>query len=117
MENIIAKHVVFTYPNMIKVISDKNDNVSCRPFFEDIVENATITFNNEGNITIEGDFWQFGFFPYDEYLSNIEYQVHPDYIEKTRFLKKDIVRVGWHRKLENKHKSIIVTNYTIIKEE
>ena len=90
------------------------DKVSHHPLFENVMEDVTIQFNDNGSIKLEGYEWQFGICFHDEYPENFEYEIHPDYIEKTRFRKRDIVRNGWHRKKENKHKVIILSHYNIV---
>lgn len=62
----------------------KCNETSLHPLYEDLFENATITFNDSGTITIEGELVQWG----------LEYEVDPEYIEKTRFRKRDVVRHG-----------------------
>ena len=114
MENITGKKIVLSYCNNSLRVYDHNDKVSIYPLDEQCFENASITFNDNGSITLEGDCWQFGINFHDEYPENIEYKVHPSYITKTMFRHKDIVRAGWHRKLENKHKKIILNKYMII---
>jgi hypothetical protein len=90
-----------------------NDSLSIAPLHEDMFENASIIFNDNGSITLEGDIWQFELEFHDCYPSELNYKVHPNYIDKTRFTKKDIVRSGWHRKLQNSHKKMIIKNYII----
>ena len=99
----------------IRLYNDK-DKVSHHPLLESVMEDVSITFNDNGSINLEGDEWQFDVCFHDEYPKYFDYEIHPDYIEKTRFRKRDIVRCGWHRKLENKHKIITMSHYKIIQE-
>lgn len=88
-----------------------------RPLYAEVFENVTITLEDNGNTMImEGDKRQYDITFHDVYPSELNEKVHPDYIEKTRFTKKDIVRSGWYRLTENKHKTIISNHYTIIKD-
>ena len=84
------------------------------PIRETVLEDVTITFNENDSITMEGEEWQFGIEFHDEYPKYFDYEVHPKYIKKTRFRKKDIVRSGWHRKLNNEHKKVMITNYVLV---
>lgn len=84
------------------------------PLYEDLIENATITFNHDGTITLEGDCVEWGVLLYDIHPSELDYEVDPKYIEKTRFLKRDIVRAGWHRKVEKKPIKITLNDFVII---
>lgn len=117
MENIQSKYVVFNYYGNTLLILDNEEKVSCRPLCEDVFENATITFNENNSITLEGDCRAYGIEFHDVYPSELPYKVHPNSIEKTRFRKKDIVRAGWHRKLENVHRKIILNKYKIIEDK
>ena len=112
METIKSKFVIWSISNNRIKLCDQN--YGHHPFSEKIWEDVTITFNDNDSITMEGDEFQYGFELHDEYLKEFDYKVHPDYIDKTKFTKMDIVRRGWHRKLENKHKKVIMKNYTII---
>ena len=44
---------------------------------------------------------------HDVYPSELEYEVDPEYIEKTRFRKRDVVRHGWHKKLKKDYLDIL----------
>ena len=112
MENINAKYIRYSYPNHLFIIGE-NDNLSLSPLNEEMFENASIVFNDNGSITLEGDVWEFGIQFHDCYPSELDYEVHPKYINKTWLTKKDIVRSGWHRKLHNQHQKIIIKNYII----
>ena len=114
MENIKAKNIRLTYGSNILYVFKDDEEVSLRPIDEEMFENATISFNENGSITLEGDCWKFGILFDSEYPKNIDYEVHPSYIEKTRFRHKDIVRAGWHRKLKNEHRKLIFNKYMII---
>ena len=80
------------------------NETSLHPLYEDLFENATITFNDSGTITIEGELVQWG----------LEYKVDPEYIEKTRFRKRDVVRHGWHKKLKKDYCKLTLSNFVII---
>ena len=112
MENISSKYIRYSYPNHLFIIGE-NDNLSLSPLNEEMFENASIVFNDNGSITLEGDVWEFGISFSDCYPSELDYEVHPNYIGKTKFTHKDIVRSGWHRKLNNSHQKIIIKNYII----
>lgn len=112
MENINAKYIVLHNSNHL-FIKNESDNIHISPLFEEVFENASVIFNDNGSITLEGDLWDYGIELHDCYPSELNYEVHPDYIKKTWLTKKDIVRSGWHRKLYNKHKKIIIKNYII----
>lgn len=118
MKQIQSNYIILEHGDTcyIRLIKDK-EYIRHRPISEDVFENVTIIFNDNGSITIEGDCWQYGIEFTDVYPSELSYNVHPSYIDKTRFRKKDIVRAGWHRKLENIHKSIIVNKYAIIEDK
>jgi hypothetical protein len=106
------KTVVVNYGNCNTVICGKT---SCRPLYEVLFENATLTFVN-GTLTIEGDCVEFGIEFNDHHPSYFEYDIEPYYIEKTRFLKRDVVRAGWHKKKERVHKKVTVNNFCIIEQ-
>ena len=112
MENITAKYIRYSYPNHLFIIGE-NDNLSLSPLNEDMFENASIVYNDNGSITLEGDTWEYGFELHDCYPDELDYEVHPNYISKTWLRNKDIIRSGWHRKLHNKHQKIIIKNYII----
>lgn len=90
------------------------NETSLHPLYEDLFENATITFNDSGTITIEGELVQWGIEFHDVYPSELEYEVDPEYIEKTRFRKRDIVRRGWHKKLKRDYRKLTLSNFVII---
>lgn len=112
MENILAKYIRLHNSNHLFIIGE-NDELSLSPLYDTMFENASITFNDNGSITLEGDVWEFEIIFNDCYPSELDYEVHPTYIKQTRFTHKDIVRSGWHRKLNNSHKKIIIKNYII----
>jgi hypothetical protein len=114
MEKIQSKYVIFNHSdNSLTVLQDEED-LSFRPICDDVFENATIVFNDNNSITLEGDCWQYGLSLNDVYPSELSYEVHPKYIKKTRFLKKDIIRTGWHRKKDNIKTKVIMSKYKII---
>ena len=112
MENISVKYIIYQDPNHLFIIGE-NDDLRLSPLHEEMFENASIVFNDNGSITLEGDVWEFELLFNDCYPSELDYEVHPSYISKTKFTHKDIVRSGWHRKLNNSHKKIIIKNYII----
>ena len=91
-----------------------NERPSIQPLFDSLYEDAEIVFNDNNSITLTGNKWQFGIEFQDVYPSELDYEVHPNYIELTKFRKKPIVRHGWHRKAENKFEKITFSNYQII---
>jgi hypothetical protein len=115
MENIKSKYVVWNHPKTLVLYND-TPNGGIHPLCEEMFENAVIEFNDNGTITLKGDMWQFGIEFHDEYPHNLGYEVHPQYIKKTRFRKKDIVRPGWHRKKDNIYKEIIIKDFIIEKD-
>lgn len=117
MEQIQSKYIVIDHSNNTISLSKKPESLRFRPITDEVFENATIVFNDNNSITLEGDCWQYGLELHDIYPSELPYKVHPNYIEKTRFRKKDIVRAGWHRKADNVHTKIILNNFKIIQDE
>lgn len=113
METIKSKYAILTYKGRITCCKDKPTH--CSPLLEEVYENVTIMFNDNNSITLDGDCWQWGIEIHDEYLKYFDYEVHPNYIKLTKFRKKPIIRSGWHRKKDSKHKTIIMNNYKIIK--
>ena len=101
------------YEKLITLYDNKSE-VVCQPLFESVYENVEIVFNDNGSITLTGDEWQFGIEFHDVYPSELDYEVHPDYIKLTKFRKKQIVQHGWHRKLNNEKRIITMTNYKLI---
>lgn len=114
MEDIKSKYVLWGLDSNRIELFDDSKRISVQPIRETVMEDVTITFNENGSITMEGEQWQFGIDFEDEYPENFNYEIHPNYIKKTRFRKKDIVRSGWHRKLHNKHKKVMITDYVIV---
>lgn len=113
MEQIQSKYIIVECGYTLRLWKDE-EALTHKPSSSEVFENATIVFNDNNTITLEGDCWQYGFELYDVYPSELPYKVHPQYIEKTRFRKKDIVRAGWHRKADNVHKKIILSKYSIV---
>lgn len=111
MEEIRSKYALIT-GDYIHLYNDYN-NIPGVGISDDLVEDVTITFNENGSVTIEGELWKY-FFSWDDVKpQDLDYKVHPDYIKKTFFGKKDIVRKGWHRGLKNEHCKIIMNKYKI----
>ena len=116
MKDIQSKYVIYSYYEGHKMVLT-NDTPDIQPLFEHVIENATIHFNDDHTIVLEGDEWQFGICFEDTYPSKFDYEIAPEYISKTWFTKKDIVRSGWHRKLHNKHIRIVFAGTCNIKLE
>lgn len=104
------KSVVYNY-NSHEIQCNKT---SCYPSREDIIENATITFNDNGTIILEGECINWGIELHDVHPSELDYEVDPKYIKKTYFLKKDIIRPGWHKKVKRTPIKITLSNFVII---
>ena len=115
METIKSRYAIITTDKCISLYNDKTQLPNISPLWEDVFENVTITFNDNNSITLDGDCWQWGIEFDDEYPNNFDYEVHPNYIKLTKFRKKPIVRHGWHRKKNNKHITIIMSDYKIVK--
>ena len=114
MKDIKAKYAVYHRTSgKITLSNDDSKLRAINPLYEDELENVKITFNDNGSITIDADAVCYGIFFHDEYPENLSYKIHPGYITKTRFRKRDIVRAGWHRKLEKEHKKITINKYII----
>ena len=111
METIESKFILFDRNKTLTLLKDAP--LSIFPLHQTVFEDATIEFNDNGSITLTGDEWQFGISFHDESPSNFDYEVHPNYITKTSFRKKDVVRSGWHRKLKNERKKLIIGDYII----
>lgn len=114
MEDINSKFVVHSLENGCNTLKLYEEIPQIHPLYENILECVTIHFNDNGSITIEGEMWQYGIEFHDEHPSNFDYEIHPSSITQTRFRKKDVVRSGWHRKMENKHFKMITNKYNII---
>ena len=114
MEDIWSKYIVYTQKEGCNVLKLYSEVPSIHPLYDKLLENARIQFNDNNSITVEGEEWQYGIEFHDECPSNFDYEIHPSSITKTRFRKKDIVRSGWHRKMENKHFKMITNKYNII---
>lgn len=112
MENIKAKYIIYNSPNQLEIIQE-GEHPEIYPLHEEVFENASIIFNDNQSITLEGDVWDFGFLCESHSPSDLKYEVHPKYIKKRCFTKKDVIRPGWHRKLHNQHQKIIIKNYII----
>lgn len=97
----------------IRLFDEKNFSHS--PLNESIFENVSITFNANQSITLEGDERQYDFAVDDILLSEMEDKPHPSYIKLTRFTKKEVIRSGWYRLADNKHKTLIISKYIIEK--
>ena len=113
MEDIKSDFVVITN-NKIKLFSE-SDECSVQPLYDDIFENVTIHFNDNGSITLYADKIEYEFLFEDTYPENLDYEIDESEISKTWFRKRPIVRTGWHRKLKTKPIEYIINNYIIIK--
>ena len=114
MEEIKAKYAVYHRSSGKITLSDDTSKLKAiNPLWEDELENVTIKFNDNGSVTIEADAVLYDISFHDVYPENLDYKVHPEYISKTKFRKRDIVRAGWHRKLEMGHKKITINKYII----
>ena len=119
MENFNSKYAIINITNgnnaMIQLYNDKKE-LNYSPLYDEVFENVSFTFNENDVLTINGDVWEFGISFNDCKPESFDYEIHPDYIRSTRVRCKPIVRSGWHRKLKNKHKTLIVNNYIISKD-
>ena len=113
MEDIKSDFVVIS-GNKIKLFT-KSDERIIQPLYDDIFENVTIHFNENGSITLYADEIEYDFLFRDTYPEDLDYEVDESEISKTWFRKKPIVRTGWHRKLKTKPIEYIINNYIIIK--
>lgn len=112
MKIIHAKFVLWSRKS--NIIKTYQTEPSFSPLYDHVLEDVTITLNENGIVTMEGDEILYGISFHDESPEHFDYKIHPSYIEKTRFRKKDVVRAGWHRKLDKEHKKITLSKYTII---
>ena len=112
MKNIFSKFIVWDCSSNTIYLSDKKPSIS--PAREELWEDVDIIYNDNGSITIEGTAYDYGICFHSVYPSELDYKVHPKYISKTRFTKKDIIHPGWHLKEKTIHKKIITDKYTII---
>ena len=114
MDNMKFSFAKVSKDGEVQCYKEQPHTVFLSPLSEYVFENVTITFNDNNSITVDGDCWQYGLTSHDEYPNKFDYEIHPDYIELTKFRKKPIVRSGWHRKKENHHKNIILNKYSIV---
>lgn len=112
MENIFSKFIVWDCPSHTIYLSDKEQSIS--PIREELWKDVDIIYNDNGSITMEGTAYDYGICFHSVYPSELDYKVHPKYISKTIFTKRDIIRPGWHLKEKTIHKKIITDKYTII---
>lgn len=112
MNVIHAKFVLWNVKS--NTIRTYQTGPSIYPLYDHKLEDVTIILNQNGSVTMEGDEILYGISFHDESPEHFDYKIHPSWIEKTRFRKKDVVRAGWHRKLDKEHKKITLSKYTII---
>ena len=110
MERKNYESLVINYDKNLIKCNEKE----CIPLTEDIFTNATITFNDNHSVTVEGEVIQFGFEFHDISPDELDYEVEPSYIKKTLILHRPIIRAGWHRKVNTEHKKVTLSHYTIV---
>ena len=88
--------------------------VSIGHLYGDVFENASVTLNGDGTLTVEGDRVEYGFSMHDVSPSEIPYGVHPDWIGRTRLLKREVVRAGWHRKKDTVRSRVTMASFILV---
>lgn len=119
MEKITSKYAVVTYEKgytKIKLYDTTQEHPEIHPLYETLFENVTLTIDDNNMLTLIGEQWQYEVAFHDFYPSEIEDEVDEEYIRKTFFTKRDIIRAGWYRLKNNISKELIITHFVIEKE-
>ena len=119
MEKITSKYAVVIYEKgytKIKLFDTTQKHPEIHPLYETLFENVTLTFDDNNMLTLIGEEWQYEVAFHDFYPSEIEDEVDQEYVDKTFFTKRDIIRSGWYRLKNNIRKELIITHYVIEKQ-
>ena len=116
MEKIKSKFVLVSEHNGCGKIVLFDKEPDFQPLYKTLYEDVEIQFNENTTITLNGMKHNYELTLHDTYLKDIDDDVHPHYIKKTRFRKNEYVKRGWYRLLHNTLATIIYKNYIIIDE-
>lgn len=119
MQKITSKYAVVTYEKgytKIKLYDTTQEHPEIYPIYETVFEDATLTIDDNNMLTLIGGERQYRLTNHDFYPSEIEDEVNQEYIHKTFFTKRDIIRRGWYRLKNNIRKELIITHFVIEKQ-